>query len=202
MIHPATTIQYINAQKGYGVFATSFIPMGTMVYVKDALEIEVSPTAYAQHTPALQAHIDKYSYIDERGVRIISWDFAKYVNHCCHCNSMSTGYGFEIATRDILPGEEITDEYGLFNLQEPMAVQCGAPDCRRSVQPDDLDLLGAQWDCQVRRALDRLWYLEQPLWTFLDQDTLAALEEYRHAPSTYRSVQQLKCVPAMAIRNK
>jgi hypothetical protein len=39
MIHPHTCIRYVNPQIGYGVFATAFIPKGTIVYVKDDLEL-------------------------------------------------------------------------------------------------------------------------------------------------------------------
>ena len=116
MIHPNTELKLINEHIGYGVFATADIPEGTIVYVKDSLELIVSPTDYLMHSEAMKDVIEKYSYIDEKGNRIISWDFAKYVNHCCNCNTISTGYGFEMAIRDIQKGEQITDEYGIFNL--------------------------------------------------------------------------------------
>ncbi|HMN90955.1 MAG TPA: SET domain-containing protein-lysine N-methyltransferase, partial [Saprospiraceae bacterium] len=80
MLHPHTELRFIGTGVGYGVFATSYIPQGTITYVKDSLELEVSPEAYRLHPPAMQAVIEKYSYIDERGYRIISWDFAKYIN--------------------------------------------------------------------------------------------------------------------------
>ena len=43
MIHPNTELRFINPVVGYGVFATDFIPEGTITYVKDSLELEVSP---------------------------------------------------------------------------------------------------------------------------------------------------------------
>ena len=91
MIHPKTELKMINPIVGYGVFATEFIPQGTIVYVKDSLELEISPTDFTTHSQEMQDVIEKYSYIDERGYRIISWDFAKYVNHCCNFNTISTG---------------------------------------------------------------------------------------------------------------
>src|SRR5690606_207308 len=120
MLHPKTELRYISDHVGYGVLATDLIPEGSIVYVKDSLELEISPTDYLIHSEETKEVIDKYSYIDERGYRIISCDFAKYVNHCCNCNTISTGYGFEIAIRDIKPGEQITDEYGIFNLDSEM----------------------------------------------------------------------------------
>ena len=53
MIHPNTKIEYINVQIGYGVFATHFIPKGTIVYVKDSLELEITHTSFLQHSPAM-----------------------------------------------------------------------------------------------------------------------------------------------------
>ena len=120
MIHPDTELRKVNDTIGYGVFAKCDIPKGTIVYVKDPLEIEVEPERFEELDPTYQSIVNWFSYIDERGVRIISWDIAKYVNHSCDANSISTGYGFEIATRDIAAGEEITDEYGIFNLPAPL----------------------------------------------------------------------------------
>ncbi len=192
MIHPHTRLQYIDDHKGYGVFATRFLPKGTITYVKDSLEMEISPMAYRNHDPEMRAAIEKYSYIDERGYRIVSWDFAKYVNHCCHCNTMSTGYGFEIAIRDIQPGEEITDEYGLFNLTEPMPLQCANKGCRGTLRPEDFEQYYPQWDQQLRRALPQIWQVEQPLAALLDDATKAAIDAFLHHPKAYRSVYQLK----------
>ena len=136
MIHPNTELKLINEHIGYGVFATADIPEGTIVYVKDSLELIVSPTDYLMHSEAMKDVIEKYSYIDEKGNRIISWDFAKYVNHCCNCNTISTGYGFEMAIRDIQKGEQITDEYGIFNLEKEMVLVCGQENCRKKTPPN------------------------------------------------------------------
>lgn len=94
MIHPNTTIKLISETVGYGVFATAHIPEVTIVYVKDSLEQVVTPAAYLNQSKEMKDVIDKYSYMDQNGDRIISWDFAKHVNHCCNCNTISTGYGF------------------------------------------------------------------------------------------------------------
>ncbi|MCB0619460.1 MAG: SET domain-containing protein [Saprospiraceae bacterium] len=196
MIHPNTQIRIVSEEIGYGVFATEFIPAGTIVYVKDLLEVEVTQSAFAILPLALQEVVNKYSYIDEHGVRIVSWDFAKYVNHCCQPNTMSTGYGFEIALRDIQAGEEITDEYALFNLEEDMSLSCSKPGCRGRVSPVDVDLYAQQWDQQIRRVLDKVFDLPQPLLPFIDPQTVASLHDYRANPEHYRSVRRLKYEPA------
>ncbi len=201
MIHPHTKLQYINDEIGYGVFASRFLPKGTITYVKDALELEVSPEEYEKHKPALQHIIEKYSYIDQRGVRIVSWDFGKYVNHCCNCNTISTGYGFEIAIRDILPGEEITDDYGLFNMPESFPLVCNHENCRHRVRNDDFLSLYQQWDSKILESLPLLFDVEQPLWDFMDDETIEELQTYRNDPSSYKSVLHLQLRTAFSNGN-
>ncbi len=192
MIHPQTELRFIGPEVGYGVFATARIPEGSITYVKDSLELEVSPTDYLLHSPEMQEAIEKYSYIDQRGYRIISWDFAKYVNHCCNCNTMSTGYGFEIAIRDIEPGEQITDEYGIFNLERDFELICGQAGCRRVVRPGDFETYYRDWDAKIVRSLSFLFQAPQPLLSLVDADTRRALDRYFQHPETYRSVYALK----------
>lgn len=199
MIHPNTRIHFINEEIGYGVFATRFIPKGTITYVKDSLELEISAEAYSEYSPEMQEVIEKYSYIDERWVRIVSWDFAKYVNHCCNCNTMSTGYGFEIAIRDIHPGEEITDEYGIFNIPHAMELGCRYENCRRRVHPDDFDRLFPQWDELLKDALAIIDKVEQPLFPLLDAQSQAGVRAFLEYPPSYKSVYTLKYYPQYAL---
>ncbi len=193
MIHPHTELKKISESIGYGVFATQIIPAGTIVYVKDSLEKEISPKAYAKLSSETRKMVDKYSYIDPSGVRIISWDFAKYVNHCCNCNTISTGYGFEIALRDIMPGEEITDEYGLFNLDEDMNLECGFSGCRKRISNSDFDKYYPQWDEKIKAILPLLFQVNQPLFPLLDKVVLHQLQSFEKNPQEYLSVFQLKC---------
>ena len=192
MIHPHTELRLVSPEIGYGVFATAPIPAGTAVYVLDGLEIQVPPGDPRLDDPVLAPVIERYSYIDERGVRILSWDIAKYVNHACHPNTISTGYGFEIALRDIAPGEEITDDYGLFNLPAPMPLGCGEPDCRLWVRADDPERWADVWDAQVREALTRFEAVEQPLAAALPEKISRALTRYLRTGEGYRSVRRLQ----------
>jgi hypothetical protein len=192
VIHPATELRLVSERIGYGVFATRHIPRGTLTYVKDDLEIVLTPRQFERLDEAHRQIVDKYSYIDPRGRRIVSWDHAKYVNHRCECNTMSTGYGFEIAIRDIEAGEEITDEYGLFNLPEPMAVDCGCRQCRKLLYPADLQRFAALLDGQVIDALAHLADVQQPLWHLVDRSTRAAVRAYLGGNRPYRSVATLQ----------
>ena len=192
MIHPQTELRYVNDIVGYGVFATDKIPEGTIVYVKDSLELVITPIDYLTHAKPMRKVIDKYSYIDENGNRIVSWDFAKYVNHCCNYNTISTGYGFEIAIRDIEQGEQITDEYGIFNLEQEMECLCQEPLCRKRIKPNDFDTKYQEWDHKILKSLTKLFQVAQPLITFIDEETTRELESFCHNPHAYKSVYSLK----------
>jgi hypothetical protein len=200
MIHPHTELRFVSPLIGHGVFATAPIPRGTIVYVKDALEIEIEPDRFATLDARLREVVERYSYRDERGVRVVSWDHAKYVNHRCDCNTMSTGWGFEIALRDIAAGEEITDDYGLFNLDEVVPVACGCRDCREVLRPDDVDRHHAVWDAAVVRALADLPLVEQPLWDLLEPEVACEVMAYLRGEAAYRSVSSLKHVPRRPVR--
>jgi hypothetical protein len=194
MIHPATELKFVNEVIGYGVFATSRIPRGTMTYVKDELEICISSARFDQLKPSLREQVEKYSYKTRQQTRIISWDIAKYMNHSCHANSMSSGWGFEIALRDISAGEEITDEYGLFNMEYAFPLSCNEPGCRGMLYPDDVLVYGELWDEQLRLALDDFLTVEQPLLGVSGWEGKKILEFYLSSGEGYRSVRSL-CAP-------
>ncbi len=192
MIHPHTELRLVNDIVGYGVFATELIPEGSITYIRDSLELEITAAAFAQYAPLLQEKIERFSFIDQNGTRVVSWDLAKYVNHCCQCNTMSTGYGFEIAIRDIQPNEQITDEYGIFNMTEKMSLRCEKPGCRGSVSAEDFDQYYPQWDEKIKKSLSQFKKVEQPLMPLMDDDTLTQLESYFSDPGKYKSVIALK----------
>ena len=190
MIHPATELRYISPSIGFGVFATKFIPQGTIVYVQDALEIVLPANHPLLTADIYQPILDKYSTVEKDGSRLLSWDIARYVNHSCQSKALSTSYGFEVATRDIEPGEEITDDYGQFNLPYDMPCSCGHPNCRGSVRPSAFNTLVQQWDTQLNAALARLNNEDQPLWRYLDEETQTAVTD-DITSGTFRSVQTL-----------
>jgi hypothetical protein len=192
MIHPHTTIQHVSDTVGYGVFATQDIPEGTIVYVKDSMELEISPMEFLTHQKEIQEVIEKYSYMDQRGYRIVSWDFAKYVNHCCNYNTISTGYGFEIAIRDIKAGEQITDEYGIFNLEYEIDLTCAYDNCRQVLKPKDFDSYYQKWDEVIKKSLTKMNDVTQPLLVFVDENSKIELNSFLSDPNQYQSVYRLK----------
>lgn len=192
MIHPDTELRFVSHEIGLGVFAKAPIPRGTLTYVPDELEIRVTPQRFKALPELLQEHVERYSYIDAHGVRVMSWDLAKYTNHACDPNTLSTGWGFEIALRDIAPGEEITDDYGLFNVPAPIRVACpNCAECRGFVRADDPLRLGDIWDHRVQTALDFVRAVDQPLWPVMDARTARDFEAFLDGRGPYRSVSLL-----------
>lgn len=192
MIHPNTELKMVSPEVGYGVFATQFIPKGTIVYIKDEMELVFKPDDPRRNDPLYRDIIEKYSYAEPNGNLVLSWDIAKFVNHCCNCNTISTGYGFEIAVRDIQKDEEITDEYGLFNSGWEMELFCSKNGCRKKLTPTDLDNYSKVWDKQIKDAMKLFNAVEQPLLKYLKPKIKTKLDTYLETGKDYLSVKRLK----------
>ena len=191
MIHPSTELRLVNPHVGYGVFASRHIPKGSLVYVQDPLDIKITPQQYQRLDETSRQLAEKYSFLDAKGNRILSWDAAKYVNHSCHPNTMSTAWGFEVALRDIEPGEEITDEYSLFNLEWEMECACGHSACRGTIRPSDAMMHFRSWDKSIQSAMSLIPHVDQPLIRCVDALTRHSLDEYLRGGTRYRSVRSL-----------
>ena len=190
-MHPSTELRWVNKEVGFGVYASHFIPKGTIVYVSDPLEIVVKPKSHLLQNDAIMPVISKYSYIDQKGRRILSWDHAKYVNHSCEPNSLSTGYGFEIAIRDIEAGEEITDEYGLLNIEQNLNCLCGSSRCRKTIENTASKEQIHNWDRSAKEALDNFSKVDQPLASLLAQNLKEKIDNYLLHKKGYKSVKTL-----------
>src|SRR5688572_23426185 len=131
MIHPDTALRHIDDVVGYGVIALKRISKGTVVWVQDKFDQEFTPEQVSFMEPIYQEIIRKYTFHNQQGNHIMCWDFGKYVNHSFTSNCLTTGYEFEIAIRDIEPGEELTDDYGYQNISANFDVR-GADENRQT----------------------------------------------------------------------
>jgi len=192
MMHPDTTLKHINDDIGFGVFATRDIAMGTIVYVKDTLEIIIPHNSSIVKDARYRAPVDKYTYIEPNGDRVLSWDIARFVNHSCECNTLSTGYGFEVAIRDIRAGEEITDDYGMHNCMDKMVCYCQSENCRGHVGYGDFQSCVSEWDDYVLPALLKANRVDQPLWDYMDPKDAKRLAALANNPDKYKSVAALE----------
>ena len=167
MLHPHTELKFVSPQIGYGIYATKLIPKGTITWVKDELDRTILKEELATMTPANLENLMKYSYRNAQGDFVFCWDLTRYVNHSYRPNSMLTSLGFEIAIRDILPGDEVTNDYGTFNIIEAFECANGPSHERDFVCPDDLARFHKVWDLQIEAVFGSLPKVEQPLGKFL-----------------------------------
>ena len=162
MIHPKTELKFISNDVGYGVVATEFIPAGTITWVLDKLDREFSPLEFQRLEPVYQNILDTYTFRNNNGNFVLCWDNARFVNHSFNSNCLTTAYDFEIAIRDIHPGEQLTDDYGYLNIMTPFrGINEGTR--RKVVYPDDLLKYYKVWDKKLLNVFDRIPVLEQPL---------------------------------------
>lgn len=164
MIHPNTELRFINEEIGYGVFATQFIPRGTITWALDKLDQVLPPEKVAALPPIYQENLERYSYIDPSGNYVLCWDLGRYMNHSCNPQSRGIGYVFELAVRDIHPGEELTCDYAQLNITTSFQCQCGAS-CRGTISPDDILHYWQTWDIEYAEAFSRITTVPQPLWS-------------------------------------
>ena len=184
MIHPDTELRFVNPDIGYGVFATRFIPKGTLTWVRDRLDQSFTPEAIDRLPPAYHDIVLKYSFIDAHSRFVLCWDHARYVNHCCEPTCLSAGYDFELAVRDVEAGDELTDDYGSLNLEGGFECRCGSPRCRSRIRPEDLITFGAEWDRIVAEPFSLIPSVPQPLWPFLEERAAVEQALARRAPAS------------------
>jgi uncharacterized protein len=162
MMHPDTELQFISEEIGYGVVAKKFIPRGTITWVQDELDQIYTPQQVEKLKDVSQQMIDKYSFRNNQGNFVLCWDISKYVNHSFRSNCFSTAYDFEIAVRDIKPGEELTDDYGYLNVTDAFRAQ-NEGTSRTIVYPDDLLNYHGEWDRILQGTMPFLPRVKQPL---------------------------------------
>ena len=170
MIHPHTELRFINDAIGYGVVATKFIPRGTITWALDKLDRIFTPGDVQKLDPLYQEVLDKYTYRNAEGNYVLCWDNARFVNHSFKSNCLTTAYEFEIAVRDIYPGEELTDDYGYLNIDEPFEALPEEGVDRKVVYPDDILRNYVTWDEKLADAFPDIVRVDQPLFNILSPE--------------------------------
>ena len=187
MIHPDTELRFINDVIGYGVVATKFIPKGTITWVQDDLDRVYSPEDIAKVNPIMLPHLDRYCFTNSKGYKVLCWDNAKFVNHSFNPSCMSTAYDFEIAIRDIHPGEQLTDDYGYLNVEEPFEAEDEGTE-RKVVYRDDILRYHELWDKAILDNLDSIKAHEQPLKKYISKQNWDEFGKVLSGESQLRSI--------------
>lgn len=194
MLHPDTELVKVSDAIGYGVVATKPLPRGTITWALDPLDQVLDPGRVEALGERYMPIMEKYTYVDGAGRRILCWDFARFMNHSCAPVSLSPGLPFELAVRDIGVGEEITSDYGALNLERPFRCQCGSAECRGLVRPEDFEQWSAHWDARIRAAFARIRDVPQPLAAWIDDH--AALDRCVADPASIPSILLHRWQPA------
>lgn len=188
MIIPWVKIKWISNEKGYGLVASRTISKGTITFVQDGLDIVIPENKFKKVDPRLLKYVEKYSYEDYLGNHIISWDLAKYMNHDNEANTLTTGYGFEIAVRDVNKGEELTDDYRIFSTHHDTRF------INEKLKLNELkpwpDSLIYEWDQKIRQSLLCVTDVDQPLMSFIKPKLWRNLLKLQNNPSLYTSVSE------------
>jgi len=187
MIHPDTELQFISDIIGYGVVAKKLIPKGTITWVQDELDMIYTPEKAQKLSPLMQEYLETYCFTNGAGNRVLCWDNAKFVNHSFKPSCMSTAYDFEIAIRDINPGEQLTDDYGYLNISEPFEVVDEGTD-RKVVYPDDLLRHHEEWDKAIHENLPEMMKVDQPLKKFLADNVWSEFTQANAGAKELKSV--------------
>lgn len=186
MIHPDTELRFISPEIGFGVVASKKIPKGTITWVQDDLDQVFTPRQVQRMGSRMQQLIDTYCFRNRKGYFVLCWDHARFVNHSFNSNCLSTCYDFEFAVRDILPGEQLTDDYGYLNVSQPFQpIDEGTE--RKVVYRDDVLRMAPAWDQLLQETFPLMTSVDQPLSDLLSPRTrntaLAIAQGRRRADS-------------------
>ncbi|WP_309121559.1 SET domain-containing protein [Paenibacillus sp.] len=163
MMHPDTELRYINDSIGVGIFATRRIPKGTVTWALDGLDQRFREDEVAALDDARKAIVLKYSFRNQDGLYILCWDHGRFINHSFNANCVATAYDIQLAARDIEPGEQLCDDYGVLNMDEPFDCFPEEGSTRTRVLPDDLLHYYEEWDAQATEAFRYFRQVNQPL---------------------------------------
>ena len=172
MIHGDTQLKSMDPRVGVGVVATRTIAAGTIVWVRDRLDLRIADAALRQMPGMVATQFMRHAYLDEQDGWTLCWDIARFVNHHCDCNCLLTPWGLEIACRDIAAGEEFSNDYALFRLQplEEFDCCCGAPECRGHIDSNDTAVHTRLHALKLEAAVARVSKVPQPLWPLLSAE--------------------------------
>ena len=169
MMHPDTEIQFVSEEVGVGVFATKLIPKGTIVWIKDDLDLMLTEEFIETLGDLQKADVYKYAYLDSDGLYVLHWDHAKYMNHSFNPNCVDTAYNFQMAAKDIQPGEQLTCDYGTLGDDEDFECIPEEGTSRTKVTANYYLTYYKEWDEIARETFKHFNTVEQPLKYLIDK---------------------------------
>jgi SET domain-containing protein len=106
---------------GIGLFADELIPKNTVLWrFHPAVDLRMTEEAISSLAGPCQEQLRRYTYREKlSGLYVLCGDDARFFNHSSTPNCLDTddgNGGLTIAHVDIQPGEELTCDYRLFDL--------------------------------------------------------------------------------------
>lgn len=189
MIHPHTVLRFINDEIGHGVVASHDIPAGTITWVKDPLDKELTAVEFNNLPKVCRSVAETYTYRNYMGNYVLCWDITRYMNHSFRPNCMATSYGFEVAISNIKAGEQLTNDYGTLNIIAPFRAS-DEKTRRKTVYPDDLLRYHSRWDQTLAKVMTKIIRVEQPLQELIQKETWIHLEEIASGTTSPESIRK------------
>lgn len=110
-----------SAIHGIGCFADELIPKGTLIWrFVDGFDLKIPVSQVSKLTGHGKETFLKYGYLSKLGqYYVLCFDDARFFNHSFSPNvleipSLDHEEPYDIAARDIQPGEELTSNYSSF----------------------------------------------------------------------------------------
>lgn len=190
MIHPDTELRFISDAMGYGVFAKTHLPKGTITWVQDSFDREFTEYDLQQMDEFHRQLAETYCFRNGQGNYVLCWDHGRFVNHSFRSNCFTTPYNFEIAIRDIEAGEELTDDYGYLNISAPFrAADEGSR--RKTVYPDDILTFHELWDKKLMKVMPNVTKVPQVMRHLIEDVLWEKIERIAGGQETMDSI--LRC---------
>ncbi len=106
---------------GMGLFAAEFIVEGTIIWRFDpAIDFRLTRAQIERLAIACLEQIERYTYREQSsGLYVLCGDDARFFNHSPEPNCIDIeddAGGITVARSDIQPGEELTCDYAMFDL--------------------------------------------------------------------------------------
>ena len=152
MLHSQIVARNTGAIEGVGLFATAFLPKGTLVWQIDENEPIYTWAQVLEWPEEKRVRFDTYGFQFGADRFVMTKADCRYANHSCDPNTWWQG-SVMIARRDIQPGEEVTYDYSSsdIDVEWDMECHCGSSNCRGVVL--NTDYLSLDWQRQYGEHL-------------------------------------------------
>lgn len=197
MLLPTITLKK-HCSKGLGLFASEFIPQGTVIWFPCK-----KCSYYPSHQLSLLSNAD-FQMLNELGYTtydngiLLPCSNACYMNHSCDPNVLDYGLDFGVAVKDIKANDEICCDYHAWDTEEfEMVCKCNSKNCLGNISPRKCDSnIKRTWSSAVQTTLTKMKNIKQPLHNQLlecsDVYTQQQRDEFNYLSDETISVKTIK----------